>query len=65
MVGKPSIRRRCDVCRRRFTLVELVVLRLEWASDLVQEQYLCERCIDEVPAEVLDDVPHQWVGAVA
>lgn len=65
-MGYPrTIRRRCYVCRRLFVLSHLVVLQLEWASDLVEDQPLCVRCVDEVPTEVLAAVPHRWLGAVA
>lgn len=53
-------RRRCWACKRLTPLTGLVVLEMEWASDYVEEELLCSSCRMEVPAEVLQAVPHIW-----
>jgi hypothetical protein len=57
-------RRRCQLCKRLFTLRALAVIEWQWDRDLVQEQLLCMECVWSIPQEVLDDVPHvwRWVG---
>lgn len=58
-------RRRCWACKRLTPLQGLIKLHMEWARDHQEAELLCETCRWEVPAEVLELVPHTWQAVVA